>query len=271
MTSRKPRIGIPYRSASEEQEQKLEKIVPYVEAIEAAGGEARLISLFEPEKLARLAAEMDGFAFPGNSSDVDPVLYGETPGPETAPPDPRREEADRVLLGHAFQEKKPVLTICYGTQMLNVFRGGSLIQDIRSEKPSSLTHRWDRKRGAPEPHHPARLSPGSKLAMLAETPELVVNSSHHQAVRRPGKGLRVTGHAPDGVVESLELEDASHWVIGVQWHPERQRREAGNQNDSGIRLAKALFQELVRVAGGTRANARVSKPATQNLDGSEGR
>lgn len=247
-----PRIGIPYRSASEQAENREEKILPYVEAVEAAGGDPRLISLFEPEKLMTLADELDGFVFPGSSADVNPALYGESPRPETAPSDPQREETNMSLLRHAFEKGKPVLSICYGTQLLNVFLGGSLVQDISSQQPSSLTHRWDHKRGSPEPHHPARFLPGSLLARLAETADTVVNSSHHQAIRRPGRGLRVTGSAPDGVVESVELQDPSNWVIGVQWHPERQCREVSVQNDSGIRLAKALFAELVRLAAGNK-------------------
>ncbi|HVB32903.1 MAG TPA: gamma-glutamyl-gamma-aminobutyrate hydrolase family protein [Patescibacteria group bacterium] len=269
MNFQAPRIGIPYRSASEQAENREEKIRPYVEAVEAAGGDVQLISLLEPGKLAQLAGELDGFVFPGSPADVNPALYGETAGPATQQPDRQREETDMALLQHAFEKGKPVLTICYGTQLLNVFRGGTLVQDIPSEQPSSLTHRWDHKRGAPEPHHPARFLPGSLVARLAETGETVVNSSHHQSIRRPGRGLRVTGSAPDGVVESVELEDPSHWVIGVQWHPERQRREGSAQNDSGIRLAKTLFEELVRVAARPRPGGL---PATAEIPGNlEGR
>ncbi|HVB99497.1 MAG TPA: gamma-glutamyl-gamma-aminobutyrate hydrolase family protein [Candidatus Dormibacteraeota bacterium] len=271
MNPQAPRIGIPYRSASEERPEIPEKIRPYVEAVEAAGGNAQLISLFEPEKLARLARELDGFVLPGSSADVSPALYGETPGPETSAADRQREETDQALLHHAFQEGKPVLTICYGTQMLNVFRGGSLVQDIQNELPSSLTHRWDHMPGSPEPHHPARFVPGSTVARLAETTDAVVNSSHHQSIRRIGRGLQATGSAPDGVVESVELEDPSHWVIGVQWHPERQRNETPGQNDSGIRLAKALFAELVRVASRTRMRTRGSSPTAELSGNSEDR
>jgi putative glutamine amidotransferase len=104
MNSRVPRIGLPYRSANEEQGNKQEKILPYAQAIEAAGGSPQLVSLFQPQQLAKLAGELDGFLFPGSSADVNPALYGESPGPETASPDPRREEVDRTLLEHAFRE-----------------------------------------------------------------------------------------------------------------------------------------------------------------------
>ena len=271
MNPRKTRIGIPYRHVSEQKSGAQEKISPYAEAVEAAGADVRLISLCEPEKLAELALELDGFVLPGSPADVNPSLYGETPGAATAEADEQREQTDRLLLEHAFQWRKPVLTICYGTQLLNVFRGGSLIQDIPSEKPSSLTHRWSHKPGEPEPHHPARFVPGSQVARLADTTGAVVNSSHHQSIRRPGRGLRVTASAPDGVVESVELEDPSHWVIGVQWHPERQRRETASQGEAGIFLAKALFQELVDAAGGARAKSQGSPQPNQHPVRSENR
>lgn len=271
MNPRKPSIGIPYRRVSEETSGAQEKISPYVEAVEAAGADVRLISLCEPEKLAELALELDGFVFPGSSADVNPSLYGETTGPATAEADPQRERTDAVLLEHAFRSHKPVLTICYGTQLLNVFCGGSLIQDIPSEKPTSLTHRWSHKPGEPEPHHPARFVPGSQMARLAGTTDAIVNSSHHQSIRRPGRGLRVTASAPDGVVESVELEDPSQWVVGVQWHPERQRSEMPGQGQAGILLAKALFQELVDAASRARTKSQGSQQPNQDPKRSEAR
>lgn len=274
MNGRKPRIGIPYRRASEEKspdQADQARILPYVEAVEAAGADAQLISLLQRDQLAELAKELDGFLLPGSSADVNPSLYGERPGPETSEADPHREETDLALLDYAFQEGKPVLTICYGTQLLNVYRGGTLIQDIASEKPIGLTHRWEHKPGIVEPHHPAHFVPGSRIARLAETTETVVNSSHHQSIRHPGRGLRVTASAPDGVVESVELDDLSHWVIGVQWHPERQRKEPPGERDSGIRLARALFQELVKVAGRARSRAHGSPQPIKVPENSENR
>jgi putative glutamine amidotransferase len=244
-----PRIGIPYRLAGEERVGSGEEIQPYVKAVEAAGGEARIISLFlSPDELGRLCAELDAVVLPGSPADVDPARYGAAASPETAEADPRREQTDTSLLDWAFRAAKPVLGICYGTQLLNVYCGGTLVQDIRGELHSSLTHEWAKKSGAPEPHHPVRLVPGSRLAQLAETGDTIVNSSHHQSIRRPGRGLRVTAKAPDGVVEAVELESAAHWVVGAQWHPERQQNRMPGKADSGARLAAALFSGLVRAA-----------------------
>ena len=252
-----PRIGIPYRLASEEEAGNREKIEPYATAVEQAGGEPRLLSLFlTREELGRLAGELDAIVLPGSPADVDPARYGETPRAETAAADLRREQTDMALLDWAFAEGKPVLAICYGIQLLNVYRGGTLVQDIPNELRGSLTHQWDRERGVPEPHHPARLVPGSFVSRLAETAETVVNSSHHQSIRMPGRNLRVTAKSPDGVIEAVELESRSHWVVGVQWHPERQRNESSNEVDSGVRLARALFRDLMRAARETRAAGR---------------
>jgi len=121
-----------------------------------------------------------------------------------------------------------------------VFCGGTLIQDIPSEWQTTIVHSWDRAAGAPEPHHPIRIEPGSRLAQLGGgAAETEVNSSHHQAIREPGRGLRVIARAPDGIVEGVEWTGDADWVTGVQWHPERMPDHA---------LSAALFRELVGIA-----------------------
>lgn len=244
-----PRIGLPYRTAGEERAKDKAEIAPYVNAIEEAGGEPELISLFlTPEELGKVASRLDGLLLPGSSADVDPARYGEVARPETTEPDRQREQTDTALLDWAFENGKPLLTICYGTQLLNVHCGGTLVQDIRNGLRSSLVHEWGGK-GIPEPYHPVRLIPGSRVAGLAETSETVVNSSHHQSIRRPGEGLRVTAKCPDGVIEAVEMADSRQWVVGVQWHPERQQqRRSDDDADSGVRLARWLFRDLVRAA-----------------------
>ncbi len=246
----RPRIGIPWRSLKEENAGRREKLEPYLRAVEAAGGEAVPISLREsPEELARLAEDFDGFVLPGSSADVDPKRYGAGRGAYTAEADPARERADYALLDHAFREHKPVLAICYGTQLLNVYRGGTLVQDIRSEVRDALEHPWQREAGRPEPHHAAQIISGTRLELLAERREAEVNSSHHQSVREPGEGLRIVARSPDGVVEAIEWTGENDWVLGVQWHPERQWPEASSPAaPSGVALAHALFEALVKAA-----------------------
>lgn len=258
-----PRIGIPYRQTKEEQAGDRIEIGAYATAVEEAGGEPRLVSLLlSPADLERLTDELDAIVLPGSPADVDPARYGERARPETAAADDRREQTDWALLDWAFAGRKPVLAICYGTQLLNVYLDGTLVQDIAGELRGSLNHAWEKKKGLPEPHHPALLVPGSVVSRLAGAAETVINSSHHQSIRMPGRNLRVTAKSPDGVIEAIELDNPAHWVVGAQWHPERQRKEAAGEEDSGRRLARALFDDLVRAAREARTRGRRSGKAT---------
>ncbi len=159
----------------------------------------------------------------------------------SAPADPLRDETDRAILKHALAEKKPVLAICYGCQLLNVYLGGTLIQDLRAEIGTVTPHR--KKDVGPEakedPIHGATLEAGSRLASIAGRTEAAVNSSHHQAIAQLGKNLHVTAHAPDGTIEAVEWTGDSNWVVGVQWHPERMPDDP---------LAQRLFEQFVAAA-----------------------
>jgi putative glutamine amidotransferase len=244
----RPRIGIPWRTSQEEVAANLLKIQNYVDSVLHAGGEPVLLSLAHPQALHAQLADLEGFVLPGSPNDVNPSEYGASNRGQSAPPDLPREETDRAILGHAFAEQKPVLAICYGCQLLNVFLGGTLIQDLRTETGTTIPHR--RKDIEPEPTddplHEVRFTPESQLAKLAASTEAVVNSSHHQSVAMPGRQLRITALAQDGIVEGVEWTGDATWVIGVQWHPERM---------PGNALAARLFSQLVEAA---RAVRRVS-------------
>ena len=241
----RPRIGIPWRTSLEEIGEDLAKSRHYMEAVEQAGGEPVLLSLTHPEGLEEQLAGLQGFVLPGSPADVNPKEYGSVNHGQSEPPDLPRENTDRAILGHAFAEQKPVLAICYGCQLLNVYLGGTLIQDLKTETQTKVAHR--RKDLTPEPaedpRHAVRFVPASQLAAMARGTEGVVNSSHHQAIEKPGRQLRITGEAPDGTVESVEWTGDANWVIGVQWHPERMKGDA---------LAERLFSELVAAAKGAR-------------------
>jgi len=251
-TAGTPRVGIPYRTRKEELANDRKRYYLYVEAVRAAGGEPIEVSLgLATSDLAKLAHQLDAVILPGSPSDVDPARYGRARHTKCADADPDRERTDFALLEHAFTEQKPVLAICYGIQSLNVFLGGSLIQDIPSELHTTIRHEWvGRSRGVPEPFHAALAQTGSRLLALAGSSELRVNSSHHQSVRGVGHGLRVTALAPDGVVEALEWTAEKSWVLGVQWHPERMVA-----TDS---LARALFEDLIATAAKTAAKEGVA-------------
>jgi putative glutamine amidotransferase len=243
--SNRPRIGIPWRTSQEEVTGNRSKLQNYLDAVEQAGGEPVPISLANPEALTSVLSEFDGFVLPGSPADVNPAEYGASNRGKSEPPDLAREDTDRAILGYAFGEQKPVLAICYGCQLLNVFLGGTLIQDIRTETGTTVPHR--RKDIQPEPpddpRHEARFTPLSQLAKLAGANQTVVNSSHHQSIAKPGRQLRITGQATDGIVEAVEWTGDANWVIGVQWHPERMRGDA---------LAGRIFSELVAAARGAR-------------------
>ncbi len=237
-----PRVGVSYRTLNEQLTNVRDRYDMYLAAVRQAGGEPVEVPLdLSPGELAKLTASLDAFVLTGSPADVDPVRYHAARHTKCAPADPRREETDLALLKDAFAEHKPLLAICYGIQILNVFCGGSLIQDISSEWKTTIVHSWDRANGAPEPHHPIRIEPGSRLAQLGSAAETNVNSSHHQAILEVGRGLRVTARAPDGIIEAVEWTGAADWVTGVQWHPERM---------AGHALSAALFRELVGIARG---------------------
>ncbi len=258
-TQHRPRVGVPWRTAREEAQNNRPKIDNYLRAVEAAGGAPEPISLgtlggLRPE-LDPLLRAFDAFVLPGSPADVDPARYGVRRHPLCAEPDPQRERTDYAVLNHAFAARKPVLAICYGTQVLNVFLGGTLLQDIASELHSKIRHD---KKGMPssadDPVHAVRIQGGSRIARLAGMSELAetgysthVNSSHHQSILTPGRGLRITAHAPDGVVEAVEWTGDSSWVVGVQWHPERMKDD---------RMAETLFRELVAAARGAVSGVR---------------
>ncbi|HEX4021768.1 MAG TPA: gamma-glutamyl-gamma-aminobutyrate hydrolase family protein [Acidobacteriaceae bacterium] len=221
----RPRIAIPLPTANDV-EYNARSWVQYATAVERAGGEAVEVALtLSPADIARLASSCQGILLPGSPADVNPHKYGAERQPETAPADPARENVDELLLQDAHNLYKPLLCICYGTQSLNVWRTGTLVQDLL---PIPVNHR---ARGVIAAHS-AALLPGSRLAAIlegakdvehtADTLRLPVNSSHHQAIGIPGDGLRVVARCPqDGVVEAVEGQSAEHFVLGLQWHPER--------------------------------------------------
>jgi putative glutamine amidotransferase len=238
-------VGIPWRTSQEEAEKNYPKIKNYQDAVRRAGGDPVLITLSDPAARDRTLAELDAYVLPGSPADVEPAEYGNVNRGLSAPADTAREAADRAILKHAFAEHKPVLAICYGCQLLNVYLGGTLIQDLRAETGTTVPHRKNDLVPEPkdDPRHPATFEQGSRLAAIAGGGRGEVNSSHHQAVAVPGKSLRVTAHAADGTVEGIEWTGDANWVVGVQWHPERML---------GDTAAERLFTDLVAAARNAR-------------------
>ncbi len=235
---RRPLVGIPYRTLQEQLNGDRRKYDFYVQSVENAGGAAVPIELNLPaSELRQQARDLDAIVLPGSPADVDPSKYGSSRHPAAAQPDPAREATDFALLANCFEGGKPVLAICYGIQILNVYLRGSLIQDISSEVQTRIQHAA--AKGESERFHEVSVEPGSRLAEVAGQHEIRVNSSHHQAIRELGQELRVTARSSDGIIEAVERVGDAHRVIGVQWHPERMVED---------RVARTLFDDLVVAA-----------------------
>jgi putative glutamine amidotransferase len=260
-----PRIAIP-QPTSTDPAYNQRALPQYLTAINRSGGEPVVIDTTLPAaEVRKLAESCDGVVLPGSPADVDTALYGQPRDPATARPDPPRDAVDHILLEDAERHGKPVLGICYGLQSLNVWRGGSLVQDLT---PVPVNHEAGGKVAIA---HTALVAPESLLASIVDRDEaplvdgflrLPVNTSHHQAVATPGDGLRIVARCPDdGVVEAVELFHVEHsqpgsggkmfhveqfpphrtqFLLGVQWHPERSYEISAT--------SRALFDRLVAEA-----------------------
>ena len=194
----------------------------YSEAVEATGGLPVHIPLIpDKEFISSVINGLDGILLPGCDSDVDPLHYGEEPHPNLGKVVPEKDATDLLVLEEVERRNLPLLAICYGVQVLNVFRGGTLIQDINEQVVDSLEHR----QGEPVARnsHDITLERDSllfELASKSSDENLSVNSHHHQAVRRPGENLRAVAWANDGVIEGIQDVRPERFILGVQWHPE---------------------------------------------------
>lgn len=192
----------------------------YSDAVEAAGGTPVIFPMLATAESMRFAAaRMDGILLTGSNSDLEPSLYGAHRSGRCGRTQPLRDQMDFLLLDMAIKYKIPVLAICFGIQSLNVFCGGSLIQDIPATLDTPIRHR-DPGSGNPAVHK-IEIRSGSVLEQIAGETEVMVNSTHHQSIERAGKNLEVIARAPDDVIESVYYTSQNHWILGVQWHPEK--------------------------------------------------
>jgi putative glutamine amidotransferase len=191
----------------------------YGEAVEAAGGAPVHLSLIpSAEYVSAVMDRLDGVLLPGSASDVDPTRYGRDPLQGLGAVHPLRDETDALVLAEIERRAMPLLAICFGMQIWNVERGGTLVQDIQSQLPEAIKHEQGAPRGRRS--HRIRLLGGSVLSELADSEAVNVNSHHHQAVETLGVNLRATAWAPDGLIEGIEETRTGRWAVGVQWHPE---------------------------------------------------
>jgi gamma-glutamyl-gamma-aminobutyrate hydrolase PuuD len=204
----------------------------YVDAVERAGGRPVLIPPSE-DGVEETLELLDGIVFSGGA-DVDPALYGAEAHPETDEPQARRDRGELALLQAALEHDVPMLAVCRGVQLLNVARGGDLVQHL----PEQVGNDVHKQTPGTFVEHAVELKEGSRLANIVGR-RAEVTSHHHQALARLGDGLVETAWAADGTLEGVE-DPSMRFTVGVQWHP-----EAGQ--DDG------LFQNLVAEAKAYRA------------------
>ncbi|MCA1619275.1 MAG: gamma-glutamyl-gamma-aminobutyrate hydrolase family protein [Acidobacteria bacterium] len=237
MSSGRPLIGITMRHELETERFYLARF--YGEAVAAAGGLPLHLPLIpDAEVVGAIVSRLDGVLLPGSASDVDPLLYGQEPHPKLGPVHPLKDRTDMLVLKELESRRLPLLAICFGMQVWNVFRGGSLIQDVGASVPHALKH----EQGAPRERrsHGLSLNPESLLGSLACEVSTVVNSHHHQALEKIGEGLQASAWSSDGLVEAVEDTREGRWALGVQWHP-----ELGWENDP---LSEAIFNSFIKAA-----------------------
>ena len=190
----------------------------YVRALESVG----LVPVIVPpsassDAVLRVLDVVAGLVLSGGE-DVDPSRYGAAPHPELGPVNCARDDTEIALSGRARALELPTLAICRGIQVMNVALGGTLVQDLPSERRGTASHDVDDERDSRV--HGVRIDPDSRLASILGAQSVRVNSIHHQAVDRLGEAMRITARADDGTVEGVESDDPSWWMVGVQWHPE---------------------------------------------------
>lgn len=269
----KPRIAIPMPHSTDREYG--ERAIPqYERAVVLAGGEPVRIPLDQGiETAKRLAESCDGVLLPGSNADVDPARFRAARSAHTAAADAQRDAVDDLLIDKAYAQGKPVLGICYGLQSLNVHHGGSLIQHIPDFLPEATRDKVNHEAGKKVAvAHTVEIARHSKLSEIvgghagnanreghgfsradsmkkeigASAPEgngfvIPVNSSHHQSAETIGAGLRIVAHCPDdGIVEAIEGTNPNHFVLAVQWHPERSVDED--------EASRAIFRALIAAA-----------------------
>lgn len=233
MSMNRPRIAIPEPKSGDLSYS--ERSWPqYARAVEQSGGIPVKVPLSSTQaEVAKLLVSCAGVLLPGSGADLDPEKYGQERTPECGESDPAREAVDELLMQDAANLHKPLFGICYGFQAWNVWRGGALLQDLKT----GVNHKPGREvREA----HRVIVDSGSRLAAITGESELTVNSSHHQGLERPGDGLTVAARSPqDNLIEAVE-GTGEQFVMAVQWHPER-----SFDHDAS---SKALFRAFVEAA-----------------------
>lgn len=206
----------------------------YTKSLERAGAEVRWIELDDISCAVKDALSCDGLLLPGGA-DISPSMYGQTPVKECGKPNEVRDKIEPAILEAFMKTGRPIFAICRGTQLLNVFKGGTLKQDIKGEQTSKHMDFLSRSGSI----HSVAIDKNSMLFDIVKVENIDVNSMHHQVIDKVGNGFKVTAKSDDGYIEAIELENHP-FCIGVQWHPEHMSRKS--------ELQRSLFNAFVEKA-----------------------
>jgi gamma-glutamyl-gamma-aminobutyrate hydrolase PuuD len=235
----------------------------YVGVLERLGLTSVLLTpAHSPRSIQLLLRRCSGLVLSGGE-DIDPSRYGEDAIPQLGMVTPARDAMEIAALGLALERRLPILGICRGMQLMNVFFGGTLYQDLDTQRPGELLHRQTEPWGARS--HAVKVAPDSQLCEILGSEDLVINSFHHQAVKDLAPTLRAVAMTADGVVEAVELK-THPWIMGVQWHPER--HEASAQSTDPDRRLLAAFRQAVVERAGRAVAERAPAPAEEGATAS---
>ena len=253
MTS--PRIGVSGVVRSSDGVLRTGVNVAYIRALTQAGGVPLILTpILEPSQAEDALDAVSGLVLTGGE-DVDPSTYGETPSPALGSVDRSRDAFEFALLEAVLRRRLPVLAICRGIQLVNVALGGTLWQDLPTQRPSEIAHNQRDDRGTRT--HRILVKPGTRTAAALGVLSFPANSFHHQGIKDLAPGLNVSAHAEDGLIEAVEFGPERSWLVAIQWHPEEFHAEGGAP-DHG------LFATLVREAQQASADSSPpGKPASQ--------
>lgn len=209
----------------------------YITSVIRAGGIPFILPFTEDESVVKeMMQHVDGLLLSGGH-DLYPLYYGEEPLQGIGDVWPERDVFDFTLLREAKERQLPIMGICRGHQIVNVFHGGTLYQDLKYDPNCTIKHSQNQR--AELATHTVLIDEDSRVANIIGTTEVLTNSHHHQTVRRIGEGLRVTGRAKDGTIEIMEGTDYPY-LMTYQFHPEMMSRTAS--------FAHELFVDFIRHA-----------------------
>jgi len=227
----------------------------YVRTLTASGAVPWIVPLMDdPETLRAIYDRVDGVFLPGGV-DIDPLSYNESKTTACGRVDSDRDRTEIMLADWAMKDKKPILAVCRGAQLLSVAAGGTLYQDLDKEYPGAIKHDYFPKAGVHTRQdlvHPVDVVPDTRLSRVLGTNKVLVNSMHHQGIKRLAPTLIANAFAPDGLIEGVESV-TDDFVLGVQWHPE-------DLADSEPKM-RSLFDAFIEAASGWRLGLRKRVPA----------